>query len=43
MEKFDCAYIDEWGFCKAYTDSDVVWMCPKNADCDRYVEGEDGK
>ena len=43
MENFNCAHIDEWGFCKAYSDGDVVWMCPKNADCDRYVDGEDDK
>ena len=42
MAKFDCVHIDEWGFCNVYSDSDVVCMCPKNKDCDRYVEEDNG-
>lgn len=38
---FDCAHIDSWGFCKLYSDADVVVRCPENADCNKYVEGEE--
>ena len=38
-----CAYCDEQGFCKKYSNSDVVWKCPGNGDCEGYWEVEDGK
>ena len=38
---FDCEHCDEWGFCKKYSNYEVVWKCKEDADCDGYVEGGD--
>ena len=45
-EKFDCCHINDCGFCRLYSNIDVDVPCPKNADCDGYIETEgadDGK
>ena len=40
MDNFDCAHCDENGFCKLYSEYDLVWKCPGNADCGGYQEGD---
>lgn len=39
----DCAHCDNDGFCRVYSDCSVVWKCPGDADCEKYVEGENGR
>ena len=37
-----CKYCDDQGFCDLYSNDAVVWKCKGVADCEDYVEEDDG-
>ena len=37
--KVKCLHCDADGFCKKFSNAEVVWKCKEDADCEGFLEG----
>lgn len=38
-----CLHCDADGFCKKFSNSEVVWKCKEDGDCDDFLEAEENE
>lgn len=38
-----CLHCDAYGFCKKFSNSEVVWKCKEDGDCNDFLEAEENE